>query len=97
MRKPKEGHERERWCPQCQRVMSGESYAFPFQVNVADWCERDYGLTKRELFAALFSAAAIANPDITAPVGTIVSDSITVADRLITALNEPDEDEEDAS
>ena len=90
-------HGRERWCPQCQRVMAGESYAFPFQVNVADWCERDYGLTKRELFAALFTAAAIANPDITAPVGTIVSDSITVADRLITALNDPDEDEEDAS
>jgi hypothetical protein len=81
-------HGRERGCPQCQRVMSGASYVFPF---------RDYGLTKRELFAAMFTAAAIANPDITAPVGTIVSDSIAVADRLITALNEPDEDEEDAS
>jgi len=68
--------------------MKAESYAFPF---------RDYGLTKRELFAALFTAAAIANPDVNVPVGTIVSDSITVADRLITALNEPDEDEEDAS
>ena len=56
-----------------------------------------YGLTKRELFAAMFCAAAIANPDVNVPVGTSVSDSITVADRLITALNEPDEDEEDAS
>ena len=56
-----------------------------------------YGLTKRELFAAMFCAAAIANPDVNVPVGMIVSDSITVADKLITALNEPDEDEEDAS
>ena len=56
-----------------------------------------YGLTKRELFAAMFCAAAIANPDITCPEGTIVSDSITVADRLINALNEQDEEEEDAS
>lgn len=56
-----------------------------------------YGLTKRELFAAMFCAAAIANPDVNVPVGTIVSDSITVADRLINALNDPDEDEEDAS
>ncbi len=53
------------------------------------------GLTKRELFAAMFCAAAIANPDDNVPVGTIVSDSITVADRLINALNE--QDEEDAS
>ena len=55
------------------------------------------GLTKRELFAAMFCAAAISNPDINVPEGTIVSDSITVADRLINALNEQDEDEEDAS
>lgn len=39
----------------------------------------------------------IANPDINVHEGTIVSDSITVADRLINALNEQDEDEEDAS
>ena len=57
----------------------------------------DWRCVKRELFAAMFCAAAIANPDVNVPVGTIVSDSITVADKLITALNEPDEDEEDAS
>ena len=94
MSKPKEGHERERWCPQCQRVMSGESYAFPFQVNVADWCERDYGLTKRELFAAMFCAAAIANPVINVPnvpIKAVVLDSITMADSLIAELNEPKE------
>ncbi len=77
---------------------NGESYVFPFDVAYAlVQLARDYGLTKRELFAALFTAGAIANPNITAPVGTIVSDSITVADRLINALNDPDEDEEGAS
>ena len=73
--------------------------AFPWVVGNWDHCgpEMREGVTKRELFAAMFCAAAIANPDITCPEGTIVSDSITVADRLINALNEQDEDEEDAS
>ena len=71
-------------------------FAFPFLVKPGERIPNP-GLTKRELFAAMFCAAAISNPDINVPEGTIVSDSITVADRLIAALNEQDEDEEDAS
>ena len=51
-----------------------------------------YGLTKRELFAAMFCAAAIANPGINVPnvpIKAVVLDSITMADSLIAELNEP--------
>ena len=87
MSKPKKENGRERRCPQCQRVMSGESYAFPFQVNVADWCERDYGLTKRELLAALICAGLSACPECT-NIALVAKGAIRQADALIDALNE---------
>ena len=87
MSKPKKEHGRERRCPQCQRVMSGESYAFPFQVNVAECGERDYGLTKRELFAALICAGLSARPECT-NIALVAKGAIRQADALIDALNE---------
>lgn len=61
-------------------------FAFPVSNRRDVPTETSVGLTKRELFAAMFGAGLCANPE--SPVANdIVVESVKLADRLIAELN----------